>query len=173
MSTQRPAAPSAPFADDPDRIRNPNLPLKLLHARERVLRQFRPVFNEFALTEQQWRVIRALLEAGPLEQHAVGELCGFASASLVGILARMEAQGWVERTRVAADQRRVVVRLTAASRSLAARMRPRVASTYEQIERRIGRDRLSLLATLLDEVIGSLDDDAPPAPSAPTDKRTA
>ena len=41
-----------------------NLPLLLLQARERVIAQFRPILKAHGLTEQQWRVLRALVDAG-------------------------------------------------------------------------------------------------------------
>ena len=42
-------------------FRHRNLPLLLLHAREGVIGQFRPILNAHGVTEQQWRIIRALL----------------------------------------------------------------------------------------------------------------
>jgi len=44
-----------------------SLPLKLLKAREAALNYFRPILKEIPLTEQQWRIIRALNEYGALE----------------------------------------------------------------------------------------------------------
>ncbi len=40
-----------------------SLPMALLRAREAVMASFRPVLREYALTEQQWRVLRALTAA--------------------------------------------------------------------------------------------------------------
>ena len=37
-----------------------SLPMSLLRAREAVMRQFRPSLREHGLTEQQWRILRAL-----------------------------------------------------------------------------------------------------------------
>ena len=44
------------------RLRNVSrsLPVALLRTREAVMRQFRPVLRSVDLTEQQWRVLRAL-----------------------------------------------------------------------------------------------------------------
>ena len=45
-----------------------SLPMALLQAREAAMRLFRPMLAEHDLTEQQWRVLRALSSAeGPLE----------------------------------------------------------------------------------------------------------
>ncbi|MCA3833430.1 MAG: homoprotocatechuate degradation operon regulator HpaR, partial [Burkholderia sp.] len=37
-----------------------NLAMLLLEARETLMGLFRPILKEFALTEQQWRIIRVL-----------------------------------------------------------------------------------------------------------------
>ena len=42
-------------------LKHRNLPLLLLQAREGVISRFRPILTEAGFTEQQWRVIRALL----------------------------------------------------------------------------------------------------------------
>ena len=151
-------------AADAGRIDDPNVPLKLLLARERILQRFRPVLHDHGLTEQQWRILRALLQTGPVEQRQLEEPCGFSSASLAGILARMEAQGWVARERLANDQRRVRVGVTGKSRALAERIRPAIADTYRRIEARVGRERMAQLVRVLDEVVVALDE--PSADSA-------
>ena len=108
-------------------FRHRNLPLLLLQAREGVLAHFRPILNAHGVTEQQWRIIRALLEAGgPLEPRQIGELCRISSPSLAGVLARMDERGLVRRERVAADPRRVMVSLSPHSRALAGRWRRRL-----------------------------------------------
>ncbi|EBU8132120.1 homoprotocatechuate degradation operon regulator HpaR, partial [Salmonella enterica subsp. enterica serovar Java] len=43
------------------------LPIALLRARETVMAQFRPMLARHDLTEQQWRVIRALAEHGQID----------------------------------------------------------------------------------------------------------
>ena len=44
-----------------------SIPLQLLKAREVTMGFFRPILQEIPLTEQQWRVIRALNEHQELE----------------------------------------------------------------------------------------------------------
>ena len=48
-------------------LRHRNLPQLMLQAREALMAQFRPILNENGVTEQQWRIIRALLTHGRLE----------------------------------------------------------------------------------------------------------
>jgi homoprotocatechuate degradation regulator HpaR len=138
-------------------LRHRNLPLLLLQAREGVLARFRPILNAAGVTEQQWRVLRALLADGPLEPRQIGALCCISSPSLAGVLARMDDLGLVQRERTAQDQRRVLVSLTKKSRDLAAAIAPQVEAVYAQLEAQIGADFVQRFYTTLDEWIGTLD----------------
>lgn len=131
-----------------------NLPLLLLQAREGVLARFRPILGEHGLTEQQWRIIRALLEAqGPLEPRQIGQLCRISSPSLAGVLARMNELGLVQRERVALDQRRVMISLSPLSQQLAARMAPQIEAMYRHLEAHIGEETVTRFYASLDEMI--------------------
>lgn len=149
---------------DPDRSRQQapithrNLPLMLLQARERVIARFRPLFNEHGVTEQQWRIVRALLETGPLEPREIVLLCGISSPSLAGVLARMEELDLVTRERLDHDQRRVRVSLTARSRALVRQMAPGVEAAYQAMEAQIGPELLQQLVDALDRFNARHDD---------------
>jgi len=140
----------------PTPLRHRNLPLLLLQARESVIGHFRPILNSHGLTEQQWRIVRALLDAGPLEPRQIGALCRISSPSLTGVLARMDDMGLVTRERVETDARRLLVHLTDHSRELAARMAPRIEATYAAIEARVGQQAIGRLYQELDELIAVL-----------------
>ncbi|MDO9093211.1 MAG: homoprotocatechuate degradation operon regulator HpaR [Rubrivivax sp.] len=142
----------------PPIFRHRNLPLLLLQAREGVLCHFRPVLNAHGVTEQQWRIVRALLESGPLEPRQIGTLCHISSPSLAGVLARMDELGLVRREGVPGDQRRVSVSLTAKSRRLAATMAPQIEAVYAAIEARIGGTFIQGFYATLDELIELLAD---------------
>ena len=47
----------------------------LLRAREKMMERFRPLLTANGLTEQQWRVIRALTENGPMEPREISDIC--------------------------------------------------------------------------------------------------
>jgi homoprotocatechuate degradation regulator HpaR len=153
MSTKKVRAAEAPAPV----FRHRNLPLLLLQAREGVIAHFRPILNAHGVTEQQWRIVRALLEGGPLEPRQIGEVCRISSPSLAGVLARMDDMGLVKRERLAEDQRRVKVTLTAKSRTLAAAMAPHIEAVYAAIEAHIGSDFIQRFYATLDELIGLLD----------------
>lgn len=137
-----------------------NLPLLMLQAREHVIGHFRPVLNAHGITEQQWRIVRVLLDAGALEPREIGELCRLSSPSLSGVLARMEEIGFVNRKRLAHDQRRVRVSLTPRSRALAARIAPQIEAVYARVERLLGEEFCARLYGALDDLIDKLE---PPA----------
>lgn len=142
-----------------DRVfRHRNLPLLLLQARERVIARFRPALNEAGLTEQQWRIVRALLESGPLEPRQIVRLCAISSPSLAGVLARMDDLGLVRRQRLDHDARRVQVSLTPRSRALARQLAPQIEAVYADIERRIGHGFTQEFYATLDDLIARLDE---------------
>lgn len=133
-----------------------NMPLLLLHARENFVAHFRPILNAHGVTDQQWRVIRVLLDDGPLEQGEVSRRCRISAASLVGVLSRMEEIGHIRRRRLVDDRRRIEISLTAKSRALAARMAPEIEASYARIEAMVGRDYCDRIYEMLDKVISVL-----------------
>lgn len=134
-------------------IKHRNLPLMLLQAREGIFGRFRPLLHAVGLTEQQWRVVRALLDFGPLEPRQIGQVCCLSSPSLAGILARMDDLGLVKRERFENDQRRVLVSVTEKGQQLAAELAPRIEATYEQLEAEIGPAFSDALYKSLDQLL--------------------
>jgi homoprotocatechuate degradation regulator HpaR len=126
--------------------------------------RFRPILNKHGITEQQWRIVRALIDAGrPLEPREIGSICRISSPSLAGMLARMEELRVVSRKRLDHDQRRVLVSLTAPSRSLAARMAPHIEGAYSEMEAALGPEFVEQCYVMLDQIAAAL---APPADQA-------
>jgi homoprotocatechuate degradation regulator HpaR len=158
MADVKPTNPSPPAPGaTPPPIPHRNLPLLLLLAREGVIGLFRPILKAHGLTEQQWRVLRVLVEFGPLEPHQIGRLCGLSSPSLTGILARMDAQGLVTRSALAHDKRRQAVAATARSLRLAARMAPQIEAAYQSLEDRLGASVMTQVYTTLDTLLQALE----------------
>lgn len=151
----RPAAADGPVltADREAAFAHRNLPLLLLLARETVISRFRPLLKAHGLTEQQWRILRALVDIGPMEPRQIVRCCGISSPSLTGVLARMDELGLVVRERFDHDARRVRVTLTPDSRQLAQRLAPKIEQLYAELETGMGRDFLQGLYGALDTVI--------------------
>jgi homoprotocatechuate degradation regulator HpaR len=143
-----------------------NLPLLLLHAREAAMAHFRPILRRFGLTDQQWRVVRALGEVQALEPGQIADACRILGPSLTGILARLEQTGLVRRQWSPLDQRRQLVSLTAKGRALVDRMTPLIDRQYALIEGELGADRLKALYDMLDDAVMRLRRTAPAAAEA-------
>jgi len=137
-----------------------NLPHLLLIAREALLDQFRPILREHGLTEQQWRIIRVLSDAGALPLKEIVAHCQIFGSSLTGIITRMESQSYVRRVPHPEDGRVTLISLTPKARELVETMQPLIDATYATLEARVGQDRMSALVNLLDETLAQL---APPS----------
>lgn len=134
-----------------------NLPMLLLRAREKMMLRFRPILTAHGVTEQQWRIIRALDEHGPLESRHIADLCTISTPSLAGVLARMEAKAWVTKTRLAHDQRRVRVALTARSRRLVDNIAGDLRAAYADLERRVGTHLLAETYHAVDGLLAGIE----------------
>lgn len=130
-----------------------NLPRLLLQARESVMAHTRPSLRGHGLSDQQWRVLRVLGEHGTVETGRVAREAYILGPSLTGVLARMERDGLVRRERDPADQRRTVVQATPKGLKLVAKLSHTIEAHYAWMEKSLGKDKLSQLYGLLDEVI--------------------
>lgn len=134
-----------------------NLPMLLLRARERLMVRFRPILSAHGLTEQQWRVIRALNEQGPMESRHVASLCTISTPSLVGILVRMQRAGLVRKSHVARDRRRVIVTLTPRSVRLIRNIAGELQAVYIELERTLGHATLMAAYEAVDALLGDME----------------
>lgn len=82
-----------------------------------------PLLAPLGLTYPQYLVLSALDAQDGQSVGGIGAQVQLDSSTLTPLLKRMEAAGWIARTRSAADERQVIVSLTAAGRDLAGRAR--------------------------------------------------
>ncbi|KAA0089797.1 homoprotocatechuate degradation operon regulator HpaR [Trinickia soli] len=129
----------------------------LLRAREKMMERFRPLLSAHGLTEQQWRIMRALHERGPLEPRQLSDLCTISSPSMAGVLARMEATDLVTKERFAEDQRRVLVSLTATSLELVEALIGEVEARYAELESQMGRQVVERVYRAVDALLEGLE----------------
>lgn len=130
-----------------------SLPMALLGAREATMQRFRPMLADFGLTEQQWRVLRALASADePLEVTQVAARTELLPPSVSRIVARLADDSLIERTTVEHDQRRATLRLTRRGRGLVTRVAPHSERIYAEIEAAFGTERLAQLLTELHDL---------------------
>jgi DNA-binding MarR family transcriptional regulator len=85
------------------------------HAFNRV---YQPLLEEVGLTYPQYLVMIALWAKDDQTVSKLGELLFLESSTLTPLLKRLEATGYVNRTRDSADERQVRIRLTSAGLAL-------------------------------------------------------
>jgi len=130
-----------------------NLPRLLLQAREAVMAHTRPSLREHELSDQQWRVLRVVGEHGSVETGRVAREAFILGPSLTGVLARMERDGLITRSRDPNDQRCTVVEATPRGRKLVKRLSVSIEAHYKWMEESLGKEKLTHLYALLDELI--------------------
>jgi homoprotocatechuate degradation regulator HpaR len=143
------------------------LPNLLLDVRETFLADFRSVFREFGVTDQQFRVLNILYLSGDLEIGKLAWRSRIVAPSMTGILNRMVQIGWVAR-KASKGQRWGRVSLTAEGRRLIKRLMPRVEERLAAIEAALGSQHIRMLAELLVEartVLRSFIAESPRTPS--------
>ncbi|HRJ70485.1 MAG TPA: homoprotocatechuate degradation operon regulator HpaR [Beijerinckiaceae bacterium] len=129
-----------------------SLPLKLLNAREAVMERFRPHLHANGLTEQQWRVLRALAEAEELDVGTLSRRITLLMPSLSRMLPDLEKRGLLSRRRSPQDARLMLARLTGEGQALFARVGAESERIYAAIEAQVGRQTLQELMRALDTV---------------------
>jgi len=126
-----------------------SLTIALLQARETAMGFFRPVLNRYALTEQQWRIIRILAEHRSLDFHALARQACILRPSLTGILTRLERDGLVFRLKPLNDQRKLFASLTPRGVDIFQQASREIEAGYQQIEAQFGEHKMAQLKALL------------------------
>jgi homoprotocatechuate degradation regulator HpaR len=117
--------------------------------------RFRPMLARHEVTEQQWRVLRVLSEAGPLEAAELAERANVLAPSLTRMLKALEEREFITRHKVTGDGRRAVLAIARAGSALIEELSPERRAIYRNIERRFGRKQLTRLLDLLEALIES------------------
>jgi homoprotocatechuate degradation regulator HpaR len=130
--------------------------MALLRSREAVMCLFRPGLRKHGVTEQQWRILRALAHRGPLEVTELAEATFLLAPSLSRILPDLENRELVSRRPVDTDLRRSVVSLESRGLELIAAHAPYSEEMYAEIAERFGAQRTEQLIGLLQELKASL-----------------
>jgi homoprotocatechuate degradation regulator HpaR len=133
-----------------------SLPMALLRAREAVMRQFRPSLRSHGLTEQQWRILRALAAVDSIEVTELARVAFLLGPSLSRILRDLEAGHLIERRLAKADLRRSMVSISAKGVRLIEAVAPSSEAIYAAITRRYGARKLAELQDMLHELERSL-----------------
>src|SRR5262249_54024875 len=133
-----------------------SLPMSLLRAREAVMRQFRPSLRRHDLTEQQWRILRALSATDAIE---VTELARTAFLRGPGLPCSLRARGarkLIERKPAKTGLRRGVVSISEKGVRLMEVVAPSSEAIYAAITKRYGAKKLAELQEMLGALEASL-----------------
>lgn len=129
-----------------------SVPIALLRAREAVMAHFRPLLAQRGYTEQQWRVLRALDEYGPIDATLLAEKSALLLPSLTRILQNLEEEGALTRKRDEKDRRRITVTLTDRSRAEIDAAADSTNKAYKEIEAQFGKENMDQLLELLSQL---------------------
>jgi homoprotocatechuate degradation regulator HpaR len=129
------------------------LSVRLLRAREAVMALVRPVLRAHGVTEQQYRVLRALQAAeSPLDNATLAARATLLPPSVTRILADLQASGMVEDVRDGG--RWVRAQLTARGRKAVEETAAEVDAIGAAITARFGEARMQELEQLLEALEG-------------------
>ena len=144
----------APKAGSHPRLRDfsRSLPMSLLKTREAVMRHFRAELNHIGITEQQWRVLRALTAVQSIEVTALAEATFLLPPSLSRILKDLDERGLILRRTSKEDMRRGIVSISKSGQRLIDMAGGRSEAIYAEITRRFGADKLARLQSMLGEL---------------------
>jgi homoprotocatechuate degradation regulator HpaR len=150
-----------------------SLPMLLLRSHQAVMAQFRPVLRAHGITEQQWRVLRALSSVDEARITRLAELTLISKPSLSRLLPALEARRLVRRSAAADDARGASIRIAPAGVALIERVAPHSESRYRAIGEAVGDEALAGLYALLPRLAERLESGVaePAAVAAP--RRTA
>lgn len=129
-----------------------SLPIALIRAREGVMSPIRDMLAETGITEQQWRVLRVLVEFGRMDTKTLANRSSLLFPSLTRIAATLREKGLVTQTRDDKDRRRQFVEITANGQQIIDEHSPYAAQIVAGFKDKLGvkdyEQLLDLLARL-------------------------
>lgn len=142
-----------------------SLPMALLRTREAFMRHFRQPLRDVDLTEQQWRVLRALAAVPEIDATGLAAATLLLAPSLTRILRDLEERRLILRRADPDDLRASLISLSPQGRAVLDEAAQRAEPIYRALVERLGEDRLESLMRLLKEVERDLAGPMPPSPA--------
>ena len=124
-----------------------SLPIQLLKVHDQVMAYFRPMLNRFGMTDQQWRVLRAIA-AGVTDFAALAEATHIQPASLSRMLITLQNHGWTTRVVSETDRRQRIVSMTPEGWALFHAASAETEAIHAELERDLGPAYAAMLAAL-------------------------
>ena len=134
-----------------EELRN-SLQMMLYKALDTIMPKFRIIFKEFGITEPQARVLRILWQHKKIALNELSSLSLITPPSLVGVIDRMELNGFVERNNSNIDRRKIIVNLTKKGKTLESKILPKVEKVYTEIESSMTKKDLNNTLFLLNKI---------------------
>ena len=131
-----------------------SLPMILSRSLDDIMPQYRSLFQAHGITDQQWRVMRALWEQEHLTSKQISQITLIPAPSLVGILDRLEKKGLLGRLRSVKDRRLVFIRPTKAGRELQEIMLPKIEEIHNSLIEKVTSQEWNEMKRILDNLSG-------------------
>lgn len=127
-----------------------SLPFALIRAREVLLVPLRRMLAEAGVSEPQWRILRVLIEVGPMSGQELARSACLQPASVSRILQTMVERGYVARVQDAGNRRRQVVSICPAGQAIIETHARTSRQITDTIAQRFGPDKYAQLLDLLE-----------------------
>lgn len=125
---------------------------ELLRLREGMKSHFRSILKTHDMTDQNWRILKVVVDYGPIEVTQISRAAVIPPASLSRILPKMEAAALVARSSNPDDMRRTMIESTAKGRALHAAITPRMRDAYIKVASVLDADLLRQLEAIVGEL---------------------
>ncbi len=125
-----------------------SLPLQILKARDSIMSYFRPLLQKYGITEQQWRIMRALYDSDEMEPKQISLKCCILGPSLTGVVNRLEKNGYIVRRRPAEDQRRTLISMTPEARDFFGKLSPEIDEAYVKMRKKFSPELIDQIHSL-------------------------
>lgn len=107
-----------PLSEDNALLLDNQLCFSLYVCSKEVIKRYKPLLEPYGLTYTGYITMMALWEKDNVNVKELGSRLFLDSGTLTPLLKKLEAQGYVERTRDPRDERNIIIRLTEKGRDL-------------------------------------------------------
>ncbi len=129
--------------------------------------------SSHGITYRQWEVLAWISKAGEQSQSELAERMFIEPPTLVGVLDRMERDGWIERVPADGDRRKKLVRATPRVEPLWSKMVACAHRVRTKAVQNLRPEQLAELRDILDTIRENLNEPSDPAPLPPSSSASA
>lgn len=120
-----------------------------------MMTNFRPLLARHGFTEQQWRVLRILIEAKSIDATALAERSCILAPSLTRIIRNLESRGLLQREISHQDARKLALMPTEQALEVSNKISPETNKVFADIEKRFGSQNSEKLLDMLHDLCQS------------------